>query len=135
MIGLTGPLSYRAERTKIYSVIKSDLDFIFLIVYFSERHFWPFSEINKESNAYKDVSNDYDLTAKLYSSPITPGKVLTFNEDKQFIMKTGLLDDCLADPELCRRTGLTIGLWLKRKGKLYREHSDLASFKGIMSFS
>ena len=98
-------------------------------IYFSESHFWPFTEIDGEGKAYKDVLSDYDFSAMFYTSPIEPGKVLTFSTDKYVQIGDSLRDDCLCDPELCFKTGLTIGLWLKRRGNSLS--SGLILFSGI----
>ena len=61
--------------------------------------------------------NDYDLSTKLYTSPIEPGRSLRLSENNTYLqLKESVRDDCLTDPQLCFKTGLTIGLWLKRKG-------------------
>ena len=86
-------------------------------LYFLESHFWPFKEVDEEGTAYKDVLNDYDLSTKFYTSPIEPGRSLRLSEKNTYLeLKESVRDDCLTDPQLCFKTGLTIGLWLKRKG-------------------
>ena len=92
-----------------------DIDILFFYYIFSERHFWPFNVANAERSGYKDFLNEnYDL--ELRSGTLPFEKVLTFSEDLQTVLGDLDLDDCVTDPEICRKTGLTIGLWMKRKG-------------------
>ncbi|XP_028403045.1 uncharacterized protein LOC114525810 [Dendronephthya gigantea] len=80
-----------------------------------ERHFWPFNEIDGGENAYKDVLNEYNLRAPSGGPPIEAGGVMNVGNNGQYA-ELNIIDDCLTDPEICRKTGFTIGLWLRREG-------------------
>ena len=89
-----------------------------VICAFSDKHFWPFNVVDDGENAYKDVLGEYNLKSWLNPLQVEPGKVFTMSEGGSYVSKLHIMDDCIADPQICHSTGLTVGLWLKRKGKL-----------------
>ena len=86
-------------------------------MFFSDKYFWPFNVVNDEGIAYKDILGEYELRTNTGTS-VEPGEVFTISDDSDFVRRYGMLHDCITDPGLCRTTGLTVGLWLKRKGTL-----------------
>lgn len=58
---------------------------------------------------------------------IEAGSAINVGNNGQYVETENIVDDCLTDPELCRKTGFTIGLWLKRKGKLKYQNMLLVS--------
>lgn len=99
----------------------TDFYVVYLFVYYfvltTDKHFWSLAEVNAQ-HVYRDVFNEYNAEVIPENATVISGEAFTLGRNAPHFSQVKLPDDCVTDPGMCLQTGLTIAMWVKRKGEL-----------------